>query len=64
MDWYVWLIVAIVAVLVVFLAVIIGRTLAFRPKKEETYPDFPVHCDGTMQDGIRYGREQRRREGI
>ena len=45
MDWYVWLIVAIVAALVVFLAVIIGRTLAFRPKKEETYPDFPVHCD-------------------
>lgn len=45
MDWYVWLIVAIVAALVVFLAVIIGRALAFRPKKEETYPDFPVHCD-------------------
>lgn len=45
MEWYVWLIVALAAALVVFLAAVIGRTLAFRPKKEETYPDFPVHCD-------------------
>ncbi len=45
MEWYVWLIVALVAALIVFLAAVIGRTLAFRPKKEETYPDFPVHCD-------------------
>lgn len=45
MEWYVWLIVALAAALVVFLAAVIGRTLAFRPKKEGTYPDFPVHCD-------------------
>ncbi len=45
MAWYLWLLVALAAAVVLLLAVVLGRVIAFRPRKEEAFPAFPVQCD-------------------
>ena len=43
MTWL-YVVIAVVAVLVL-IGIPVVRALRFRPKKEKTYPDFPVQCD-------------------
>ena len=45
MEWYVWLIAAVAAAAVIFLAVVLGRAAAFRPHKEDAPSAAPVRCD-------------------
>lgn len=46
MEWYIWLVLAIVAVLVVFVAVLLIRTALFRPKGEIEADLTPEQVDG------------------
>ena len=43
MTWL-YVVIAVVVVLVL-IGIPVVRALRFRPKKEKTYPDFPVQCD-------------------
>ncbi len=45
MAWWIFALIFIGAAAVILIGVVIVRTLAFRPKKEAAYPDFPVRCD-------------------
>lgn len=45
MAWYVWLIIAVAAVLVALIAVVLVRTLMFVPRPQETPEPFEVKCD-------------------
>lgn len=45
MEWYLWLVVAVAAALVLFIAVLVGRAVAFKPKREEPAGEEPVRCD-------------------
>lgn len=46
MAWYIWLILGVCAALAVFLCVVVGRAVAFKPKKEEKFSVEPMQCDG------------------
>lgn len=45
MAWYLWLIIAVCAVLVILIAVVLVRTALFKPKKQPEPEPFEVHCD-------------------
>lgn len=45
MEWYLWLIAAIAALIVLFLAVLIGRAIAFKPRREQAYGADEAACD-------------------
>ncbi len=45
MDWYLWLIIAVAAAVVIFLAILIIRALAFKPKGEQTTIAAFEECD-------------------
>ena len=45
MEWYLWLIVALAAAVVLLLAVVVGRALAFRPSKKAAVRVLPVQCN-------------------
>ena len=45
MAWYLWLIVAVAALVLLLIAVLVGRAIAFRPGKEAPISAESVHCD-------------------
>ena len=45
MAWYLWLIVAVAALVLLLIAVLVGRAIAFRPGKEAPVSAESVHCD-------------------
>ena len=51
MTWVYAVIGIVVALLLVFVIIPVIRAVRFRPKKEKTYPDFPVQlsAQGTLR---------------